>query len=157
MKSSRFGLLALAAALALPLAASSQETEPGEHPGFLAAKGRTTFRVYCASCHGVDAQGSGSIAQYLTVPPADLTRIAERRDGEFPRELIHKIIDGREDVRGHGGKEMPIWGDVFQSPLAETSPPGDETGEERAERKIRELVLYLESIQVKEQSPEGEP
>ena len=44
-------------------------------------------------------------------------------------------------------KEMPVWGDVFQTTGAEPSG-GDETAEERAQRKIRELVLYLDSVQV---------
>jgi hypothetical protein len=57
-----------------------------------------------------------------------------------------RSVDGREEVRGHGMKEMPVWGDVFQTSGA--APSGeDETAEERAIRKIRELVLYLDSIQ----------
>jgi hypothetical protein len=42
---------------------------------------------------------------------------------------------------------MPVWGDVFQSSLAQDSAASGESGEERAQRKIKELVLYLESIQ----------
>lgn len=119
-----------------------------ENPGFMAAKGRVTFKTYCASCHGLKAIGDGEIAQYLTVEPADLTQLEKKHGGEFPDELIQKIIDGRQDVRGHGGDEMPVWGDVFQSPLAHSSTTSNVDGEERAQTKIRELVLYLQSIQV---------
>jgi len=42
-------------------------------------------------------------------------------------------------------KEMPVWGDVFQTSVAE--PTADAAGEERARAKIQELVAYLETIQ----------
>ena len=123
----------------------AQGTE--EHPGFLSTMGRETFRLFCAACHGPKADGNGSIAQLFIVKPADLTQISSRHGGKFPRELIHQIIEGPEKKRGHGTRQMPIWGEVFQSPLArKTGPPG-ETSEERAQRKIRELTAYLESIQ----------
>ena len=130
-----------------PLAALQEAEEPEGHRGFMAAKGRVSYRVYCSNCHGPDARGNGNLAQYLTVKPSDLTRLTAENEGRFPEELLAEVIDGRRPVRGHGGKEMPIWGDVFQHSLSETTPAGDETGEERARRKIKELVLYIETIQ----------
>lgn len=117
-----------------------------EGKGFWAANGRTSFRLYCASCHGTEARGDGNVAKFLTVEPADLTRIMERYD-EWPEERLYAIIDGREEVRAHGRREMPIWGDVFQSPLAD-SEQTEEEEQERADRKIRELIIYLKTIQV---------
>jgi len=144
---STFTALALASIVALssPCAASPQESE--EAAGFMAAKGRVTYRVYCASCHGSMAKGDGSVAKYLKVVPSDLTQIRARHDGEFPSEDIAATIDGRNAVKAHGSREMPVWGDVFQSPLSETERGPAEEGEERAKRKIDELVLFLESIQ----------
>lgn len=145
-------LLALVAAastgIALtPAPAMAQEDDTvREHPGFLAAKGRITYRRYCASCHGADADGKGNVAQFLTVAPPDLRTFLERYDGEFPMELIYESIDGRKVVRTHGTRDMPIWGEVFQSPLVEAAAV-EETSEERADRKIRELVFYLETLQ----------
>jgi mono/diheme cytochrome c family protein len=140
------GLLALAI-LPISAAVSVAQEDAQENPGFLAAKGRVTYRTYCANCHGRDGTGNGNIAEYLTIKPADLTRISENNDGEFPQEMVFKTVDGRKPVRGHGGGDMPIWGDVFQSSLAQDPASANETGEERAQRKIKELVLYLESIQ----------
>lgn len=140
------GILTLAI---LPTSAAillAQE-ESQENPGFLAAKGRVTYRTYCANCHGRDGTGNGNLAEYLTIKPTDLTRISESNDGEFPNEMVFKVVDGRVPVRGHGGGDMPIWGDVFQSSLAQDPASAVETGEERAQRKIKEMVLYLESIQ----------
>ncbi len=141
-------LLLVAGAICLAGLVPAMAEEEEEGAGFMAAKGRVTFRTYCASCHGSDARGEGNLAQYLSVAPADLTRIAERRDGEFPREEIAEIIDGRRVTKGHGTREMPVWGDVFQSPLSDTEAGPTEEPEERAARKVRELVLFLESIQV---------
>ena len=31
---------------------------------------------------------------------------------------MYRIIDGREEVRGHGTRDMPIWGEVFRQPEA---------------------------------------
>lgn len=139
-------LIVLAVIPTSALVSVAQETSD-EHPGFLAAKGRVTYRTYCSNCHGKDGTGDGTLAEYLTIRPADLTQISERNDGKFPQEKIQQIIDGRQPVRGHGGGDMPVWGDVFQSSLAQDPAAAGETGEERAQRKIRELVLYLESIQ----------
>ncbi len=124
----------------------SEAEDEQEARGFMAAKGRVTFRTYCASCHGRDARGDGNLAQYLTVTPSDLTRIAERRGGEFPRQEIAETIDGRRVAKGHGTREMPVWGDVFQSPLSADSGATEEP-EDRAQRKVAELVYFLETIQ----------
>lgn len=133
----------LAVALLLPAAGLGQAEDPR---GFQVASGRVTFRTYCASCHGVDGRGDGHVAQYLNVQPSDLTAITQRHDGAFPVDRITAIIDGREPVRGHGSGEMPVWGDIFQSPMAAGSGSGED-GEQRADRKILELVRFLESIQ----------
>jgi mono/diheme cytochrome c family protein len=103
------------------------------------------FKRYCASCHGKEALGDGNVAQYLKVVPANLTQLTKKY-GEFPSEKVHAFIDGQTDVRGHGTREMPVWGDVLQSSLAEPDLSSEE-GEERAARMIRQLVMYLESIQ----------
>ncbi len=73
-------------------------------------------------------------------------QLKTEQDGSFPADRVRDIIDGREGVRGHGMKEMPVWGDVFQTSSLEPSG-SDESGEERSKRKVHELVLYLESIQ----------
>ena len=138
-----------------PSSATAQEDEAlGEHPGFLAAKGRVTFRRYCASCHGAAGDGKGNVAQFLKVRPTDLREFLRRYDGEFPRELIYESIDGRKVVRTHGARDMPIWGEVFQSPLVDATA-AEETGEERADRKVRELVYFLETIQLPVEEPAG--
>ena len=36
---------------------------------------------------------------------------AQRRS--LPIDLVFRTIDGRQPVRGHGGPDMPVWGDAF--------------------------------------------
>ncbi len=80
-----------------------------------------------------------------TIDGRCLTTIAKRNDGGFPVQRIHRVIDGREKVPGHGS-EMPVWGDAFQRADAlDTQPPAER--ERQVERKIDSLVHYLWSIQ----------
>ena len=41
------------------------------------AEGRTYYMRYCASCHGVEADGHGNVAPALAQPPSDLKHLAE--------------------------------------------------------------------------------
>jgi len=114
----------------------------GEMPRQQAAVGERTYKVSCAACHGVDARGTGAVAPLLTVPVPDLTRIAQRRSGEFPELEIFRIIDGQSDLAGHGPRHMPVWGYEFFGDDAD-----DEVAHRRATDKVDQLVAYLRSIQ----------
>jgi mono/diheme cytochrome c family protein len=141
---SRIGLLVIVTLLILPAFGSAQQTEPDKV--FQISKGRVTYRVYCINCHGAKAKGDGNLAELLTVKVTDLTQIKKENDGKYSANDVAKAVDGREQVRGHGMREMPVWGDVFQTSVADPSA-ADGGGEERARTKIHELVLYLETIQ----------
>jgi len=75
--------------------------------------GAELYRMYCATCHGLDGKGGGPAAEALKRRPADLTTIAKRNGGEFPNSRVTHIIDGYEVKAFHGSREMPIWGDFF--------------------------------------------
>lgn len=104
--------------------------------------GREVYRMYCASCHGTAARGDGPLASAMNRKPANLTEIAKRNGGQFPSELVFKTIDGRQPVRGHGGPDMPVWGDVF----IRSRDAGDA---ERVKVVIQSLVEFLDSIQLR--------
>jgi mono/diheme cytochrome c family protein len=108
-----------------------------------AESGSTLYNLYCASCHGTNGHGNGSIAIFLRVPPADLTQIAKRNKGVFPAERVYQIIDGRKIVKPHGESQMPVWGDAF---MKSATTGGDEKA---VSAKIQALVTYLQSIQEK--------
>src|SRR5512145_1329533 len=79
------------------------------------AGGELEYQNYCAVCHGVDGKGQGIMSQYLTVRPTDLTQIAKKNGGTFYFWRVYRVIDGREEVRGHGTRDMPVWGDRFRA------------------------------------------
>ncbi len=140
----RFGIVGIAVALGLGCAVlgggSAEESSP-PHP-MLVERGKQEYLDHCAVCHGVDATGNGPAASALRVAPADLTRIAERRGGEFPESDMAWIIDGRFESPAHGTREMPIWG----VHLGEGWPRNEE-GDAVVRGRIHTLVAYLKSIQ----------
>lgn len=134
-------VLVLAAVVTLPLAARG----PGgtEHARAQAStpapSGATLYRTYCAVCHGPDAHGRGPLASSLRVAPTDLTQLARRSGGTFPRLAVTRSIDGRDTVRGHGSGDMPVWGDAFERSV--------EAGPDAVRARIEALVSYLASVQ----------
>ena len=114
--------------------------------GAAQSQGKTTFSgaglfaSYCATCHGERALGDGPLAAMLRKRPANLTLLARSNGGVFSPEMVAQIIDGRKPLAGHGGGDMPAWGDAFARSAEGTEGIPD---------KIRALVIYLETIQQK--------
>jgi mono/diheme cytochrome c family protein len=133
------GLLVAALLWGAPHFGLAQEDE-------IIAGGRLKYEKYCASCHGMDAKGNGEMARWLTIKPTDLTQLSKHHKGEFPFWSVYRMIDGRETVRGHGSREMPIWGFVFQ---VEEGADGTRLQEDLVRGRIWQLVYYLASIQEK--------
>jgi mono/diheme cytochrome c family protein len=82
--------------------------EPPLSPAEMVHVGQRYFVRYCSACHGVEGRGDGPAASALHSPPADLTRIAQRRGGHFPVTEITASIDGRIGVPAHGRRDMPV-------------------------------------------------
>jgi mono/diheme cytochrome c family protein len=129
--------LALALLLAGSLLAEEAATKAKAKENYV---GSELYRVYCATCHGVSAKGDGSLAAHLRFRPPDLTLIAKRDDGKWNAEKVARMIDGRDPIKGHGGPDMPVWGDAFKS----TSQGFDE---ESVKAKVQALVAHLASLQ----------
>jgi nucleotide-binding universal stress UspA family protein/mono/diheme cytochrome c family protein len=125
---------------ALAVTAAAQEGATAQPQLKQAIAGGELFRTYCASCHGAAARGDGPLASSMVRRPADLTEIAKRNGGVFPTELVFRTIDGKNPVRGHGGPDMPVWGDAF----ALARDGGDPA---KVKQLIQSLVDFLESIQ----------
>lgn len=132
-----------AATLCGVLAEAQPPGTPDNHDIHLigSVKGPALYQAYCAVCHGADAKGDGPMAKSLTTPPPDLTRIAARHAGKFPAEQINHIITGDAPLpRGHGTRQMPIWGPAF------SKVEGDQ---DWGLVRIDNLVKYLKEIQAK--------
>jgi len=119
--------------------ASAQQTAEAVLSG---TTGDALFKTYCGSCHGKSAKGDGPLADSLRFRPPDLTLIAKRNGGKFDRDKVYRIIDGREGVKGHGGTDMPVWGDAFKR-------SGEGYSEKAVKARIEAIVDFLKSIQVK--------
>jgi mono/diheme cytochrome c family protein len=132
--------------------AAAQEDDETAAETVKVFKGKVTYRIYCSNCHGEAGRGDGNLAELLSVRPADLTAIARNNDGVFPTKLIVQLVDGRETVAGHGLKEMPVWGDAFQKSLQPSWT--EESDDDRAKRKIVEVVAFVQSIQELEAAAE---
>ena len=135
----------LLVAIATPFATASAQEDEAASQTVKVFKGKVTYRIYCSNCHGETGHGDGNLAELLSVKPTNLTAISRENGGEFPTELVTKLVDGRETVKGHGRQEMPVWGDAFQKSLQPSWT--EETDDERARRKIDEVVAFVESIQ----------
>jgi mono/diheme cytochrome c family protein len=132
-------ILILAAAVPSAVAAPAQQTAEPISSG---TSGDAVFKTYCGSCHGKSAKGDGPLADALRYRPADLTLIAKRNRGKFDAEKVYRMIDGRDLVKGHGGTDMPVWGDAFKS-------SGEGYSEKPVRARIQAIVDYLKSIQVR--------
>jgi mono/diheme cytochrome c family protein len=77
--------------------------------------GELEYQRNCAVCHGTEGRGDGIMRRYLTLPPANLRQLAKNNGGKFPFWEVYRKIDGQTEVRTHGTREMPIWGDRFRA------------------------------------------
>jgi mono/diheme cytochrome c family protein len=125
-------LLLGALLLAIPATASAESA------------GQVLFTTHCASCHGVDGRGSGPVAGSLVVRPSDLTRLTKRYGMPLDRSKLAEYIDGRIDVKAHGPREMPVWGERFDQELG----PGMLSTEDTKRRTINVIIDFLISIQM---------
>ena len=105
------------------------------------ALGRTHYLRYCASCHGQDGRGNGPVAEVLKEAPTDITQMRADGDGVFNVDSLIEIIRGLKDVRAHGTREMPVWGNIWGDVGVQSSTPS------QIEKRINELVEYIRSIQ----------
>ncbi len=102
--------------------------------------GRDSFEAYCATCHGSTARGDGPVASALKGMPADLTMLAGRNHGVYPRERVRAVLSGAgRTVAAHGSTEMPIWGPMFRAFESDA----------RVRVRIENLVNYLETVQAR--------
>jgi len=106
--------------------------------------GPMAFAQDCAACHGSDAMGAGDVGRTLIRQPPDLTTLARRNGGVFPRDYVMSTIDGY--VRGaHFSAAMPVFGagDMGPTIVVENA---DGTGTPVPARLLA-LADYLETLQ----------
>ena len=109
-----------------------------------ALQGEAIYRYYCATCHGVHADGQGPMSPSLVVAPENLTTLASRNGGVFPTARVITRIDGRDPLISHGS-DMPVYGDFFEGTDVATKA---ETGQPiMTSQPIVDLLAYLQTLQ----------
>ncbi len=136
-------MLALLMAAGAAVAALAQTTGSRNPPLVIQSlAGKDLFEFYCATCHGRDAKGNGPVVTALKVRPPDLTLLARRSGGTFPRRRVETSITKGGDAPppAHGSTDMPVWGPIFR---------GLDPSDTMVKVRLANLVTYLESIQAK--------
>ena len=111
--------------------------------------GKSEYDSHCAVCHGKLGKGDGPYVGTINTTIPDLTTLARKNGGVFPFERVYELIDGRQTVKAHGPKEMPIWG--YPNVLGDTEyrfTPNDDP-EARLRTRILALTEYVYRLQVK--------
>jgi mono/diheme cytochrome c family protein len=123
----------LALAFALPEVTSGQQREDP-------TSGASLYRAFCVSCHGTNGKGGGPIADTLPQKVPDLTTISRSNGGVYPRDRVLTAVrnGGTTGVHSPGG--MSYWEKEF----AVLEPQKG-----AAEQRLRALVDYIETLQVK--------
>lgn len=140
-------IAAVVVSAAVATAVTAQTTRQPSSPLIIkSVYGRDLYEFYCATCHGRDGKGGGPVAPALTTRPTDLTTIAARHGGTFPRARVESYVaeDGVPLVTAHGSKDMPVWGPIFRS-----LDPSDTM----AKVRVANLADYLASIQERPRTP----
>jgi len=104
--------------------------------------GQNLFLGYCAACHGPVGAGDGPMATHLAASIPDLRTLAARNDGNFPRQQLVDMIDGRSFRSVHGSADMPVWGYQFRREEGMT-----EEGIRNVNARIEALVSHIEALQ----------
>jgi len=111
----RFAVVVVALAVASSNASAQARIEKGPIKPINASDAQKMFATYCAVCHGTEAKGNGPAAASLKKVPADLTKLSANNKGTYPEVHVKRYIEGADDITAHGTRDMPMWGDLFNS------------------------------------------
>jgi hypothetical protein len=126
--------------LALGISAVSLPPGWAETPEY---SGVDLYMANCANCHGTYGEGDGIVTPALALVLKDLRYLSARNDGQFPREYVTEIVDGRAFRAAHGPDGMPVWGATFAR-----GEGFDSAASERVSAKIEALTDFLEAMQI---------
>lgn len=138
--------LAIATLILLPAIGTAQEATVKKAPVVQSdpTSGKQMYTDYCAPCHGKDGKGDGPAASAMKTSPANLALLAKNNGGKYPAAHVSAVLTFGAENAAHGSKNMPIWGQLFQSLNWSSS-----TREMEAKQRINNLNNYLESLQAK--------
>lgn len=140
MKAKATIALGVAATLALLATGAARGAERFDY-------GKAEFEAKCVICHGPAGKGDGYYAPLIGPRMPDLSTLSRRNGGVLPVEWMYRVIDGREEVKAHGTRDMPIWGRHYanRARLGDGTPALEP--EAFARRRILSLIEYIGRLQ----------
>jgi mono/diheme cytochrome c family protein len=118
------GAALAATAIVAPVGASGADTPVDKAT---LERGQAHYLLFCANCHGVEADGNGPLVGLLKVTPSNL-KVLRQPGGPGVTERVLIAVDGGHQVAS-GEHKMPVFSDNLEV------------------RTVREIALYLDSIQ----------
>ena len=111
--------------------------------------GEQEYEWHCALCHGVDGGGKGTYAELLTTPVPNIRTLQKNNKGVFPFERVYAVIDGRAEIRAHGPRDMPIWGNQYNADAMELEAMGEYVRDREAyiRSRILALISHISTLQ----------
>lgn len=106
------------------------------------AEGRRLYLRHCAACHGIKGDGHGPLEHELTTPPTDLRLLSRKYGKPLPEDQIARFLNGRADVKAHGPRDMPVWGEEMWRYPEGTGNPN------QVSDSVAHVIHYLDSIQI---------
>jgi mono/diheme cytochrome c family protein len=111
--------------------------------------GKIEYESKCASCHGILGKGDGPNAPWLNRTASDLTVLAKNNNGVFPVARMYEVIDGTQQVAGHGNRDMPTWGREFRIQAGEYYMELPYDPEFYVRTRILAVIEYMHRLQAK--------
>lgn len=92
-------------------------------------RGNAHYLLFCANCHGINADGNGPLVKLLKVTPNNLTLFRQTNGGQTVMERVLLAVDGRHKVGESAERKMPVFSDNLEI------------------KTVIEIAKYLETIQ----------
>jgi len=139
-------LIVSAIAVGAATMAHAQQTGPAARDVDV---GKYEYEAQCAACHGSTGKGDGFYVDWLEkgTKVSNLTKLSKKNNGVFPFARVYETIDGRQLVRAHGTREMPIWGKDLSASSITGRPYYDDEAFVRA--RILAVTEYIYRLQAK--------
>ncbi|ACV35029.1 hypothetical protein [Accumulibacter sp.] len=75
--------------------------------------------------------------------------MSRKNGGTFPVERVYAVIDGRQELKAHGAREMPIWGRDYQVRASQYYVDVPYDSEAYVRGRVLALIDYLNRMQSK--------
>ncbi|MCP4935049.1 MAG: cytochrome c [bacterium] len=111
--------------------------------------GKREYMADCASCHGVTGKGDGAYVELLKNRPTDITTLSRINNGVFPFARVYEYVDGTREIKAHGSRDMPIWGQRYRIDAANYYGDMDYDDESFVRSRILALTEYIYRLQAK--------